>query len=158
MSLQSNEHRVFKSFLRSIGSDELNSYDYECAIADLQNPEMMGLLEAVLLALTRNTAQTKSAQHRNTDNKNLVKKDKKAGSKKSPDQIFDDIKRRKITRDRLEIILKSLDSEFANDVDMDDTMRNIVNRYASRASDRQWEIFSSIVNGNYGIDPYLSNM
>lgn len=162
MTTESQKHRIFKSFLRSIAADDLSLEDYRGALSDLRDPRMVGLLEELLAALSgdleTSPAPSKVATRGNREREREVKKEKKGRATRTADQLFDDIKRRKVTRDRLTSILSSVDSEFASEADSYDTMRSLVASYRRRATDRQWEILTAIVNGDYERDPYLNDM
>ncbi|MGB3318555.1 MAG: hypothetical protein WA978_14385 [Sphingopyxis granuli] len=156
MTTQSKEHKLFKLFLRSIASDDLVPSDYQNALADLRNPKMMGLLEDVLAALAgEGGGDVGSSPEKGKGNPKKQKQ--KPLSERSANQLVDDIKRRKITRDRLENILRSVDAEFAHRAHEFDTMRSLISSYRNHASDREWDILSDIVNGNYELDPYFNS-
>jgi hypothetical protein len=156
-------HRIFKNFLRSVASDEYTSDDYNAAVRDINNGKLLSLLEQVMSALSSNVDDKDRAKKSSTignvseiPSKKNVKKQE--GAHLSADDVFNDIKRRKVTREQLEGILKSLDSQFASQINDTETMRSIVRAYKDRSSQRQWEIFVAIVNGDYEMDPYLANI
>lgn len=157
MSNATDEQKLFKLILGAIASDTLGREDYEVALENVRNGAMIAILEQILTALS---ASTKRNDQKSISRlkKTAERSQSRSGSSKSSDQMFEDVKRRKITRDRLEVILNSLDSEFLKRVDPSDTMRSLVSKFSKNSSDRQWQLFDSIINGNYEVDPYLDSM
>ena len=158
MTISSDQHRVFKAILRAIATDEFSAEDYEAAMEDLRSGRLASLVEDVLTVLAASGGPHSSPQKKSVAASIVPPKRKDTRSSKSADDLFNDIRRRKISRDKLGEIFRSLDPSFAGQLDNIDTLRNIVSAYRSHATDREWQILTSIVNGAFESDPYLNRI
>lgn len=160
MSNAADDQKLFKLILAAIASETLSSEDYQVALSSLRDGKMIAIVEQILGALASPQTPLSPRKEKGSDKASEKnQKSRKHGSKfpKSPDDLVGDIKRRKINRERLESILASVDRQFLETVDPNETVRFVINRFKDRASDRQWQLLDSIVNGSYEVDPYLSN-
>jgi hypothetical protein len=158
MSDRNLNQRIFRSILRSIGSEDHEKEDYSEALARLRSGEYVAVLEQLLSVLSGEAAAPSRAQQaKNETGAKLSKSVKKSnGSKpRTPDELFEDVKRRKVNRQKLESHLASINREFASQIAGGDTMREIINKFREEATDREWQLLTMIVNGNIEDDPYM---
>jgi hypothetical protein len=159
MSKASEDQKLFKLILAAISAQDLQTEDYQVALSSLRDGNMVRILEQILAALSSPADQKiEKVNSKPADSKYKPVKSRQGDRVKDPDSLFEDVKRRKITRDRLESIIKSLDGQFLDANHANETMRNLISTFYQKASDRQWLLLTSIVNGNYEVDPYLDNM
>lgn len=158
MSGAPGQHRVFKAILRAIVSDEFSFEDYQAAVKKIRDGSLIVLLDQVLGALANSPADSQSQSKASSISSDKAQKRKEDGGIKSADDLFNDVKRRKITREQLEGTLRSIDSGFASRFRSADTMRTLLKLYREHATDREWKMLGSIVNGNYEMDPYLTSI
>jgi hypothetical protein len=156
MSNASEDQKLFKLILTAIASENLAADDYRVALDDLKDGRMIKIIEEVLSALASPAKESRAVSKTLAPKKQSAQKHGGQHAK-SPDGLFNDIKRRKINRQRLEAIIDSLDRNFLQTIDGSETIRSVVERFRSQSSDRQWQLLDSIVNGNYEVDPYLMN-
>lgn len=154
------EKRAFKSILRSIASDELSADDYADALIDLRSGAMIRLLDDIFATLAGNAATSTPSAEANSTPKNDRRKKKTSpnSGRNTSDKLFDDVKRRKVSRPRLEEILHSIDSGFARRLSPSLTMREMLAAFRENCSDRQWDTLSSIINGDFERDTYLDDI
>lgn len=159
MSREQVDKRAFKSILRSIASDELSPDDYAEALADLRSGSMISLLDDIFAALA---GEEGSKRERKTTQEAKKSKSSRKGKSTDPtkpiDTLFSDIKRRKISRARLDAIVRSISSEFARQAKPEWTIREFIANFQKNCSERQWDILSSIVNGEFEKDSYLDDI
>lgn len=163
MSDSASDQKLFKLILNAIASDSLQPSDYKLALNSLKNGEMVAIIEQILGALAgpQRVDRDERIPRRSSEAKPKEKLSRSASKGrlvKTADQIFDDVKRRKVNRDRLVAILSSLDADTLRSLDTSDTMRNIIRQFEASASSRQWQLLDSIVNGAYESDPYLDTI
>jgi len=156
MSEMSQQHRVFKAILRAVVSDDFRLEDYQSALQKIRDGSLVALLDQIVGALAGPDEVSKRAERPADPGKPPKRKD--GAALKSADELFDDVKRRKITREQLETILRSIDSGFGSQLGSAETMRNLLRNYRSHATDREWKMLGSIVNGNFENDPYLASI
>lgn len=159
MNNASEDQKLFKLILGALASEDLSREDYRAALESLRDGEMILVLDKLLTVLSK--ASTGPKQNKDRVTSRDIPRDKKGSSRaesnKRPDELFDDVKRRKITRERLESMIASLDRQFLMDQDRPETMRGLISAFRRSASDRQWALLSSIVNGDYEVDPYFED-
>jgi hypothetical protein len=156
MSELPQQHKIFKAILRAIVADDFRPEDYHAALKQIRDGSLVALLEQIVGALVGPTDMAKRGGAPADPGKPPKRKD--VPSAKSADELFHDVKRRKITRDQLETILRSIDSGFGSQIGSAETMRNLLKNYRSHATDREWKMLGSIVNGNFENDPYLASI
>lgn len=148
------DHKVLRLILAAIASDGLQPSDYRIALAGIRDGEAIKVIVSVLEALGGSDRQVSTSER--PQGGSVAQKKLVSLQERNPDTLFNDIKRRKITKDRLEEIIQSVNSAFPLSMHKDLTMRELVRAFFLSSSDRQWKILTSIINGQYESDPYFS--
>lgn len=76
----------------------------------------------------------------------------------SADEVFDLLKRRKLTRDLLRKMLEQLDPDFFSFVTEEESMRDWLKAFRALAHPDDWKLLVSMISGEASIDPYLRDI
>jgi hypothetical protein len=73
----------------------------------------------------------------------------------SPRTLFDDVKRKKITKDQLFNLLRQVDERAFATLPLDVSMRDAIAEFRSRTDHENWNFLVSTLRGATTSDPYL---
>jgi hypothetical protein len=170
MRTSASDRRVFRGILRAVASDEFSTEDYKSALADLRSGEVSAVLENVIRILAGDDnlnpvrSQNGGAMRSKEEERDREARKRNASpSKRKPDRVtadelFDDVRRRKVTRKDVENFMSSINQKFADEADRHDTMRALLHAFRENSGSREWELLYSLINGDYESDPYLKRI
>jgi hypothetical protein len=76
----------------------------------------------------------------------------------SPVAIFDDVKRKKISKSRLFSLLSQINPEVFTTFSEDISMREAISEFATLSTPEDWELVVDVIKGATGADPYLAQI
>lgn len=176
MSADLVQRKLFRSILKAIVAEEYSTEDYKVALQDLRSGLLTEVLDNVMSVLcgevpktgkvapgqTGDDAKETRAENRrqaNTDERSRSSRKKNGDQDQvSADDLFNDLRRRKIPRQMVESYISSLNRGFAQKFDQFGTTRLLLHGYKEEASLREWELLRSLINGDYERDPYLQRI
>lgn len=158
------EARLFRRFLQVVLDENLSALECRNVAEALKAGRIVKQLREALevLASFDQPPPTEVPDHTVEFQKKVSQKDKISSDRSthnlrkiSPNQVFDVVKRRKITKSNL--------LQYFRQVSGDDdtrgyellTMRDALHSFYAKASDDDWSLLFAMIDGGVEIDPYL---
>ncbi|MDY0966130.1 MULTISPECIES: hypothetical protein [Sphingomonas] len=161
MTDNSPAERVLSGFLRVILDQHFNSEERKLAAAALRSGD---ITECVLKYLDYGTASSPNSEYlpiravtnAATEKASSPKPERRMESL-TVNQLFDLIRKKKISRGEVFNIISRIDESY--DFEMDSlSLRMALSKFKSLASDVQWQTLFRIVNGDIDEDPYVASI
>ena len=168
MTELTTEERILNGFLRVILDCELNAAERQAAAASLRSGRLVECLLSVLeftdekrhpseVSHSQPAAAEKAALARPVDS-NEKRAQRSKSELLSPDELFDLVRKRKVSKSALTDIIERLNSGIVLSVGDDASMREILHVFKSVASDAEWITLTRAVNGQIVNDSYLNRI
>ena len=156
---------VFRACASALLGMNLSSDEARAAAAALRQGDI-GLRLAMLLDGLVPTQLQKSAGNDPVAEKAKIITPKKSVKNvsasgnvdKSSDALFDDVKRRKITKGQLFSLFRQVNSYVANRIEMDLSMREALAEFKREASLEDWDFLVDVIRGAVSSDPFLAGI
>jgi hypothetical protein len=152
------ENTIKRRFLRAVIeaflTDDTTAADLEAAAALLRNKAFLDRIESLFLELS----QEPRTRARSATKQSDYARAKGTSPPANPRQLFDLIKRRKLTKADLLRVMRTVRSEAVPAYLADATVREIVETFFATADRDDVALLAKIVSGEFEADPFLEGM
>lgn len=165
MANLTTEDRIMNGFLRVILDMELNAAERQAAAASIRSGDLVNCLLHVLEFDNVKRRETSTAPL--TSSPTATEKADGAAEKKrnrsepmslSSDELFDLVRKRKVSKSALTEIIERLNRGPIEGIDADSSMRQIIEEFRKVGSQAEWITLVRAIAGEIESDSYLARM